>query len=116
AGQLVRTRTQRSAVEGERAGVRSDEPADDVEERRLAGAVGPDDAHHGAGRNVERDALERDQSAEADSYIAQCQAIASRRPTLEPALFRRGRRTAIHRCVTSPSTCHVEVGHRWRAN
>src|SRR6185312_4924237 len=38
---------------------RADQAAHDVEERGLAGAVRPDDAHHGAGRDAKREAVER---------------------------------------------------------
>jgi len=54
--------------------VRFDEPADHVEERRLAGSVGADDADHGAGLDVEADAIEGHEAAEADTDVADSEA------------------------------------------
>jgi hypothetical protein len=58
-GDLVRLQAQRlAAVEAHGAVLRLVEAGDAVEERGLAGAVGSDEADHGAGRHAEIDAVE----------------------------------------------------------
>ena len=52
------------AVEDDAARGRLVDAGDHVEERRLAGAVGPDQAHDGALRDREVDVVDRDQAAE----------------------------------------------------
>src|SRR3990172_11198021 len=52
------------------AGVRAQGARDDVEQGRLAGAVRSDQRQHFAGAHVERDVVERPQSAEAHGYAA----------------------------------------------
>ena len=59
----------RRAVEQHLAGVRPVEPRDDVEGRRLAGAVRPDQAGDVSFLDVERHAVERDDSAEAQGDV-----------------------------------------------
>ena len=58
-------RSGRRSLELDRARGRVDDPGDDVEERRLAGAVGPDDADDRALRDDEVDVADGDQAAEA---------------------------------------------------
>ena len=53
-----------------RARRRLDEAADDVEQRRLAGAVGADDAEHLALRDLERDAVQRGDAAKRHRDLA----------------------------------------------
>ena len=60
-----RTRSSDGLAEPHAAGVGADEAADDVEQRRLARAVGADDADDLAGRDRQRDVVERRQAAEA---------------------------------------------------
>ncbi len=62
---VARRLEQRAPLEADRAAVEAIEPGQAVEQRRLAGAVGPDQAEDLAGRDVERDAVERDDAAEA---------------------------------------------------
>jgi len=50
--------------------VGADEAAQDVQQRRLACAVRPDDADNLAGRNRERYGAERGQAAEAHTHVA----------------------------------------------
>ena len=57
---------ERLAVELERAAVRRVEARDDVERRRLAGAVRPDQAGDLPLLDVERDAVEGDDAPEAE--------------------------------------------------
>ena len=45
------------------------EPAEAIEQRGLAGAVGPDQAEHLPRRKLERHAVERDDAAEADADV-----------------------------------------------
>ena len=52
------------ALERHGSGGRVDDPGDDVEERRLARAVGADDADDAAGRDVQVDVADRHQAAE----------------------------------------------------
>ena len=59
----------RGAVEQHLAGVRLVEPRDDVERRRLAGAVRPDQPRDVPFLDVERDAVESDDSAEAQGDV-----------------------------------------------
>ena len=59
----------RGAVEQHFARVRLVEPGDDVEGRRLAGAVRPDQPGDVPFLDVERDAVERDDSAEAQGDV-----------------------------------------------
>ena len=54
-----------ASVEEDLAAVRLVEPRDDVEERRLAGAVGPDQAADLAQLEVEGDSVERDDTPES---------------------------------------------------
>ena len=70
-----RTRAQRAPAPRDVAVVGAHEAADDVEERRLAGAVGPDDADDLAGRDRQRDLLEGRQPAEADRDRVDAQPI-----------------------------------------
>jgi hypothetical protein len=46
------------AVDGDRAGAGIDDAADDVDQRRLAGPVGPEQGEDLAAANVQVDALE----------------------------------------------------------
>ena len=62
-------REQRLAVEGDRAAIAFVEPRQAVEERRLAGAVGADQAGDLPRLDAERDAVERDDAAEADRDV-----------------------------------------------
>ena len=65
-GELVRANpVQHGLAEPHAAGVGAHEAADDVEQRRLARAVGADDADDLAGRDRQRDVVERRQAAEA---------------------------------------------------
>ena len=65
-GELVRANpVQHGLAEAHAAGVGAHEAADDVEERRLARAVGADHADDLAGRDRQRDVVERRQAAEA---------------------------------------------------
>ena len=59
----------RRAVEQHLAGVRPVEARDDVEGRRLAGAVRPDEARDVSLLDLERHAVERDDSAEAQGDV-----------------------------------------------
>ena len=62
---LVRRQPQQlDIVEADAAGVGRSEPGDDVEQRRLAGAVRADHRHHTAGRHREVDLVQRHQAAE----------------------------------------------------
>ncbi len=67
AGDLVRRRAPAAicVLEGDRALGRVVDPADDVEHRRLAGAVRTDDRADVAGPHLEGDAVERDDPSEA---------------------------------------------------
>ncbi len=60
---------ERRSVEQHVPGVRLVETRDDVERRRLAGAVRPDEARDVALLDVERDAVEGDDSAEAQGDV-----------------------------------------------
>ena len=61
---------ERLAAPAERARVRLDEPADDVEERRLPGAVGTDDPEHLAPVDLDRNGVERGDPAERHRHVA----------------------------------------------
>ena len=64
-GQLVRPQPrQRPAAEADRPGLRADEAAQHVQQRRLAGAVGADDPGHLPPRGRERDVVQRREAAE----------------------------------------------------
>ena len=66
-GQVMRVvPAQIAAAVGEAAGARVDEPADDVEQRRLARAVRADHPDHLARHDRHRDVVEREDPAEAD--------------------------------------------------
>ena len=85
----------RLAAPAERAGVRPHEPADDVEQRGLAGAVRADDPEHLARGHVDRDTVERRDPAERDNDVADRQAGAGGRrggstPTRAQATSARG--------------------------
>ena len=60
-----RTRAQRRPFQRDLPASGPHEAADDVEQRRLAGAVGADHADHLAGRDREGDVVERGEPAEA---------------------------------------------------
>ena len=60
-----------AAVEPDRAGVGPVEPGDEIEQRRLAGAVRADDADELALGDVEIDAIDGGQAAEAPRQPAQ---------------------------------------------
>jgi len=45
-------------TEDDASGSRRDEAIDRLQQRRLAGAVGPDDGHECAGGNIERDLVQ----------------------------------------------------------
>ena len=62
-----RARSSARAAEAHAAGVGADEAADDVEQRRLARAVGADDADDLARRDRQRDVVEGGQPAEANA-------------------------------------------------
>ena len=66
--------SQRPAAPLQRPRVGSDEAADQVEQRRLAGAVGADHADDLARSDLERHAVERGDPAEANRRIAHLQA------------------------------------------
>src|SRR5207253_4051139 len=61
---------QRAVPEADVSALRRVEPAQAVEERRLAGAVRPDEADDLPLAHVERDAVERDDATEADGEVA----------------------------------------------
>ena len=94
------------ALEGHGPGGRVDDPGDDVEERRLAGAVRPDDADDRALRDVEVDVADGDQAAETLGHAREPGAgprrsaprAQSRRPESTVRSF--GRRA--HRIPSSP--------------
>ncbi len=66
-GQVMRVvPSQIATAVGEAAGARVDEPADDVEQRRLARAVRADHPDHLARHDRHRDVVEREDAAEAD--------------------------------------------------
>jgi hypothetical protein len=67
---VARAPQDRLAFEQDVTAVWRVEPAEAVEERRLAGAVGTDQAGDLAGKNVERHAIESHDAAEADRDIA----------------------------------------------
>ena len=65
-GRLVRRLDRhRPAVDLDDAGIAVDEAGEDLDQRRLAGAVGADQPVHLARQDVERDALQRLRAAEA---------------------------------------------------
>src|SRR5437899_3087785 len=65
-GALVRRHSaQRSPIEEDPAGVRLHHARDAVEQRRLAGAIRPDEAQDLAPVEVDRDAVQRDHATEA---------------------------------------------------
>src|SRR5205814_9741669 len=64
---------QRAAVENDLAGGRIVEPAEAIEERRLAGAVRADEADDGAALDVEAELVEGDNAAEVNREIAHAQ-------------------------------------------
>src|SRR4051812_14251856 len=68
---------QLGAVEADRALRRLDEPADAVEERRLACAVGADQAADGAVSDRQLHVVERGDSAEADGQAGDLQHLSS---------------------------------------
>ena len=70
---VARQREQRRAAERDVAAVALVEPRHAVEERGLARAVGSDQADDLAGRDVEGDAVERDDAAEAHGDILHAQ-------------------------------------------
>jgi hypothetical protein len=57
-------------VDQDGSGARSVHARDDVEKRRLARAVGPDEGHHLARLDAKRDAVEGHHSTEADAELA----------------------------------------------
>ena len=69
-GQVVRVMPAEPASPvGQAAAPRVDEPADDVEQGRLAGAVRPDDAHHLATADPHRHLVERQEATETDTDL-----------------------------------------------
>src|SRR4029079_2652299 len=77
-----------SAVEGDRARLRSIDAGDEVEERRLAGAVRPDHAHDLALVDVEVEPVDHAQAAEGERDALQLeqrhQTISTRRSPSSP--------------------------------
>jgi hypothetical protein len=72
--ELVRTHARdRLTTPGESSGVGRHEPTDDVEQRRLARAVGADDAEHLASLDLQRDLLQGDDAAEPHRQPIGCQ-------------------------------------------
>ena len=59
------------AVEVDRAGVRRLQPGDEIEQRRFAGAVRPDDAERFALRDFQLDAVDGFERAERSRQIVQ---------------------------------------------
>jgi hypothetical protein len=106
AGELVRPDpAQRPALPGDLPGVRSDEAADDVEQRGLAGAVGPDEAEHLAVADVERHGVEGLEAAERDADVAHTeQRLAAARAGRGGAQVRRPLR-----CGRLPAGVHVDA-------
>src|SRR5260370_1950641 len=92
-----RQRQQRAAAEVDVAALRRVEPAQTIEERRLAGAVGTDEPDDLAVGHVERDAVERDDAPEAHGEVADGQNGRERHGHLlalirgEPGLVNAGR-------------------------
>ena len=76
---------ERLAGEADLPAVRPVEAGDHVEERRLPGAVRPDDADDLARRHVERDALVRHEAAEALGHAADLQQGSPAPPRLAPS-------------------------------
>ena len=66
---------ERPPVQRQRTGLRRDKAADHVEERGLAGPVGPDDADNPPRRNPQRDIVKSSQAAEADSQMMQSEPV-----------------------------------------
>src|SRR4029077_11311237 len=60
---------QLAAVELDAAGVGDDEAVERVEERRLAGAVGSDDAEDLAGADLERNVVQRLEPSETHRHV-----------------------------------------------
>jgi hypothetical protein len=63
-------REDRATVDQDGAGARPVHARDDVEKRRLAGAIWPDERHDLARLDVKRDAVESNHSTEADAEVA----------------------------------------------
>ena len=76
-----------AALEQDVAAVGRVEAAEAIEERGLAGAVGADQAGDLAGKDVEGDAVERDDAAEADRDVAHAEQRRSRWMKSDPAMF-----------------------------
>ncbi len=70
---MARHGKQRAAVEGDLAAVAIVQARDAVEERRLARAVGPDQADDAPARHLERHAVESDDAAEAHRHVLYAQ-------------------------------------------
>ena len=68
------------AVEPDAPGARLERTRQQIDERRLAGAVRPDDAVHPVGREVQRDAVDSDEPAEHAGEILDLEFLAALGP------------------------------------
>ena len=83
---------------------------DDVEERRLAGSVGPDETVHGAGVHVEIDVLECLEPAEANGDLLDGELRQRSEPRSRPRSWRRpepGRGTGAESAGTASSSSAI---------
>ena len=71
---------QRLAIQQHLAGCRRVEARDEVDEGGFAGAVRADDGVDGAGRDIDRDGIKRDQPTEADTEVLDPECGAHRAP------------------------------------
>src|SRR5665213_3746314 len=75
---MARHREEIAPLEPDRPAFRLVEPAQAVEQRRLAGAVGADEAADRTACNRKRDLVERDNAAEPDGYAGDVEERRSR--------------------------------------